>query len=145
MKGVLFAMRTLVILNPNAGNGDLGKNAHSIINRFNELGVKTEVMLTTGKGDAIEYIKKYGSGRELVVCAGGDGTLNETVNGVMSLSESERPRIGYIPFGTTNDFAKSLRIPNNYNDAIENIVYGKPVPYDIGNFGGRYFAVHTGI
>lgn len=132
-------MKTLVILNPNAGNGDLGKSAHSIINRFNELGVKTEVMLTTGKDDAIEYVKQYGKGRELIVCAGGDGTLNETVNGVMSLSENERPSIGYIPFGTTNDFAKSLRIPNNYMDAIDNIVNGSPIPYDIGFFGGRYF------
>ncbi len=132
-------MKTLVILNPNAGSGDLGKNAHSIIKRFTELGVKTEVMLTSGRGDATEYAEKYGSGRELVVCAGGDGTLNETVNGIMKLPKDARPNIGYIPFGTTNDFAKSLKIPQNYNDAIENIIHGSPTPYDVGSFNGKYF------
>lgn len=132
-------MKTLLILNPNAGNGDAAKNSHAIINRFNEYGINTEVMMTTARGDAVEYVKNYGKGRELIICAGGDGTLNETVNGVMSLAAGERPDIGYIPFGTTNDFARSLRIPNNFNDAIDNIVGGKPTPYDIGSYGGRYF------
>lgn len=132
-------MKTLVILNPNAGSGDLGRNAHSIIKRFNELGIKTEVMLTSGRGDAAEYAEKYGTGRELVVCAGGDGTLNETVNGIMQIPKDIRPNIGYIPFGTTNDFAKSLKIPNNYHDAIDNIANGKPKPYDIGKFGEKHF------
>ncbi len=132
-------MKTLLILNPNAGSGDLGRNAHSIINKFNSLGIKTEVLLTTGSGDATQYVEKYGTGRKLIVCAGGDGTLNETVNGLMKIPKSERPSLGYIPFGTTNDFARSMNIPGNYSDAIENIAYGEPHPYDIGSFNGRYF------
>lgn len=139
MKTRRKTMKALLIINPNAGNGDAAKNSHAIINRFNEYGIKTEVMLTTARGDASEYVRNYGAGRELVICAGGDGTLNETINGIMSFPENERPGIGYIPFGTTNDFARSLRIPNNYADAIENIVNGKATPYDIGSYDGRYF------
>lgn len=96
-------------------------------------------MLTAERGDAAEYAEKYGRGRKLVICAGGDGTLNETVNGIMRLDGKERPDIGYIPCGTTNDFAKSLGIPMGYNEAIENIYGGVPTPYDIGSFNGRYF------
>ncbi len=132
-------MKALLILNPNAGNGTLGKQSHSIIKKFSELGMKVETMLTAERGDAAEYAEKYGCGRELVICAGGDGTLNETVNGIMRLSKKERPNIGYIPCGTTNDFAKSLGIPINYTEAVENICGGSPVPYDIGSFNGRYF------
>lgn len=132
-------MRVLVILNPNAGNGELIKNAPSIIKLFSENGIKTDVMLTSDRGDAELYAKKYGRGRKLVVCAGGDGTLNETVNGIMSLCESKRPCIGYIPCGTTNDFAKSLRIPTDISEAVKNIISGSPIPYDIGKFNDRYF------
>ncbi len=132
-------MKALLILNPNAGSGDLGKHSHSIIKKFTELGMKVETMLTAERGDAAEYAEKYGRGRELVICAGGDGTLNETVNGIMRLSESERPNIGYIPCGTTNDFARSLGIPMVYSEAVENICGGVPTPYDIGSFNGRFF------
>ncbi len=132
-------MKTLLILNPNAGSGDLGRHSHSIIKKFSELGIKTEVLLTSERGDAEEYAEKYGAGRERIVCAGGDGTLNETINGVMKLPKDARPSIGYIPFGTTNDFARSLSIPQNHHEAIENIAEGSPIPYDIGKFGDRYF------
>lgn len=132
-------MKALVILNPNAGNGELIKNITWIIKRFNDCGIGTDVMLTSKSGDATHYIKKYGKGRKLVICAGGDGTLNEAVNGVMSFDLEKRPDIGYIPCGTTNDFAKSLKIPLNINEAVNSIIGGSPIPYDIGCFNGKYF------
>jgi len=132
-------LKALVIINPNAGNGELIKNTSWIIKRFNDRGIETDVMLTSKRGDATEYIKKYAEGRKLVICAGGDGTLNEAVNGVMSFEAKKRPDIGYIPCGTTNDFAKSLKIPLDINNAVNSIIGGKPVPYDIGSINNRYF------
>lgn len=138
MKGRTI-VKPLVILNPNAGNGELAKNAPFIIKAFNDLNYPTDVMLTTARGEATEYVLNYGLERDAIICAGGDGTLNETVNGIMRFPKEKRPPIGYIPCGTTNDFAKSLRIPKNYHDAIENIVNGSPTEYDIGKFNDKYF------
>lgn len=132
-------MKALVIINPNAGNGELIKNTNLIIKTLNNGNIPTDVMLTSGVGDATEYAKKYGKGRKLIVCAGGDGTLNEVINGIMSLEEKNRPYIGYIPCGTTNDFARSLRIPLDIHDALKSILTGKPVAYDIGKFNDKYF------
>jgi len=74
---------------------------------------------------------------DLVVCAGGDGTLNRVINGLMRLKK--RPLLGYIPCGTTNDFATSLGIPRDIPRAAEAICAGKPTPIDIGSFGRRHF------
>lgn len=132
-------MKALVIINPNAGNGELIKNTNTIIRTLNNGNITTDVMLTSKRGDATEYVKTYGVGRKLIVCAGGDGTLNEVINGVMSFEKDRRPDIGYIPCGTTNDFARSLRIPFNIQDALKSIINGSPVGYDIGKFNDKYF------
>ena len=132
-------MKALVILNPNAGNGELIKNVNLIIKTLNSGNISTDVMLTSVCGDATEYAAKYGKGRKLIVCAGGDGTLNEVINGVMSLKEKDRPNIGYIPCGTTNDFARSLRIPLDIHEALRSIITGTPKAYDIGRFNDKYF------
>ena len=73
-----------------------------------------------------------------MVCCGGDGTLNETLSGLLS-AESKTP-IGYIPTGSTNDFASSLKLPLDVLEATKNIIEGQPVPYDAGRFGGRVFS-----
>jgi len=132
-------LRALVILNPNAGTGELMKNIPWIIRRLNDTGTETDVILTSKQGDATDYARKHAAGRKLLICAGGDGTLNEIINGIMHIEKDQRPDIGYIPCGTTNDFAKSLKIPLNINDAVNSIIGGAPVPYDIGRFNDKYF------
>lgn len=132
-------MKALVIINPNAGNGELIKITPSIIKNLNDNGIRTDVMLTSCQGDATDYVKKHGKNRNLIICAGGDGTLNEVITGIMSFDKENRPNIGYIPCGTTNDFARSLRIPTNIIDATNNIIYGTPQPYDVGKFNDKYF------
>ncbi len=132
-------MKALVIINPNAGNGELLKHTNTIIKTLNDGNIQTDVILTSKRGDATGYVKSLGVGRSLIICAGGDGTLNEVINGIMCFPKEERPDIGYIPCGTTNDFAKSLRIPLNIHDALKNIISGKPVAYDIGKFNDKYF------
>jgi YegS/Rv2252/BmrU family lipid kinase len=76
----------------------------------------------------------------MAVCIGGDGTLSDTINGLMKLPQDKRPAVGYIPMGTANDVATTLCLPRNPNDAVMSVAYGSPVPLDIGKFGdGKYF------
>ena len=82
--------------------------------------------------------EEYGKDVELFVCSGGDGTLNSVISGIMRLEK--RPEIGYLPAGSTNDFARSLKIPANLTKAAQDVVSGKSYGVDIGKFGDeRYF------
>ena len=94
--------------------------------------------MTLGRGDATAVAREKGKDVDLVVCCGGDGTLNETITGLLSAG-ADTP-IGYIPAGSTNDFASSLKLPTNILKAAQTIVEGEPVSYDVGRFGGRYFS-----
>ncbi|MBQ7035929.1 MAG: diacylglycerol kinase family lipid kinase [Clostridia bacterium] len=84
-----------------------------------------------------KYVTDHAAAYQLLVCVGGDGTLNRVVNGLMRLPS--RPPLGYIPCGTTNDFATSLGIPKEIGKAAEAIRHGSPMPIDVGTFGNRYF------
>lgn len=85
-----------------------------------------------------EYVKNNAAGYDVLVCAGGDGTLSHVINGLMALQNP--PPLGYLPAGTTNDFATALGIPREIPDAAEAILHGTPTPIDIGSFNNRYFA-----
>ncbi len=132
MKSMLF------IVNPNAGQKRVKRYLSEIISIFNQGGYRVEVHITAGQGDAIAVVRDRAPGKDLIVCAGGDGTFNETVNGML-LSGCQVP-IGYIPCGSTNDFAASLKLPANVLLAARNIVAGEPVSFDAGLFGQRYFS-----
>ncbi len=94
--------------------------------------------MTQEPGDAAKIAEEYGSEVELFVCSGGDGTLNSVISGIMKLKK--RPEIGYLPSGSTNDFARSLKIPANLTEAARDVVSGKSYGVDIGKFGDqRYF------
>ncbi len=83
-------------------------------------------------------MRRLGNRMHLIVCSGGDGTLNEVISGMMELKRT--PLLGYIPAGSTNDFASSLKLPRQMGKAAEAIVKGKPFPIDIGTFcGDRHF------
>ena len=73
------------------------------------------------------------------MCAGGDGTLHEVVNGLMALPLSARPAVGYIPAGTTNDFAKNLSLPKSLEDMAATAAAGAPRPVDVGRFNDSHF------
>ena len=75
---------------------------------------------------------------DLVVCCGGDGTFNETVSGLL-MAGQDIP-VGYIPAGSTNDFAASMKLPSDILEAARNVLEGEPVAYDAGDFGGRFFS-----
>jgi len=130
--------KMLFVLNPRAGMRKANKFLADILSVFNRAGFDTQVYVTGGPQDAIGAIKRLGPGMDLVVCCGGDGTFNETVTSVLE-ADMNLP-IGYIPAGTTNDFATSLKLPSDFLAAARRITEGTPEPLDVGQFGDRYFS-----
>jgi len=132
MKKVLFVM------NPFSGQKRANRYLPEIIQMFNQAGYEVTAHITSGHGDATIAVERQAPGKDLVVCCGGDGTLNETVTGLLNIG-ADIP-IGYIPAGTTNDFASSLKLSGNILQAAQDILLGEPVMYDVGKFNGRYFS-----
>ena len=130
--------KMLFIVNPSAGQRRVKRYLADIIEIFNRADYQVDVHMTAAQGDAIEIVRERAGEKDIVVCAGGDGTLNETITGILQ-SGADAP-IGYIPCGSTNDFASSLKLPTNILQAARKIVSGTPVQYDVGQFGERYFS-----
>lgn len=129
----------MLIINPTAGKNQARERAFAFINYFFQNGYHVTVFPTQEKGDGTRFVAEYAVKYQHVVCVGGDGTLNEVVSGLMQIPPETRPMLGYIPAGTTNDFASTLGIPSKMTDAMKQIVKGVPFPCDIGCFNGRYF------
>ncbi|MCL6571309.1 MAG: diacylglycerol kinase [Bacillus sp. (in: Bacteria)] len=127
-----------LIYNPTSGREILKKNLSDILQKLEIAGYEASCHATTGEGDAtnaarIAVEREY----DIVIAAGGDGTINEVVNG---LAEQEyRPKLGIIPSGTTNDFARALQIPRDIGAAVDIITKGELIPVDIGRFNDKYF------
>lgn len=130
--------KMLFIMNPFAGQKKANKALSEILLLFSQAGYEVVTHMTTGQGDASVEAQRWADRMDLVVCCGGDGTLNEVITGVLRAG-STTP-IGYIPAGTTNDFASSLKLSGNLLQAARDIVEGEPVAYDVGRFGQRYFS-----
>lgn len=130
--------RLLFIINPNAGKTAIKDVLFEIIMVFSEAGYEVVTYPTTGPTDAERKVKEDGADYDLIVCAGGDGTLENTVSGYMLMGEKKVP-IGYIPCGSTNDFARTTSIPFNRVKAANDIVNGTPKLLDIGQFADKFF------
>lgn len=130
--------RARIIYNPTSGREIFRKHLAEVLEKLEVAGYETSVHATTGEGDATIAAKKaVERGFDVIIASGGDGTLNEVVAGVSSFEN--RPTIGLIPTGTTNDFARALRIPRDINDAIDIIVKGETIPVDVGLMNDRHF------
>ena len=129
--------KMLFIMNPYAGQRKANRYLAEIITVFNRADYEVTIHMTAGSGDATRVAKEYAANVDVIVCCGGDGTFNETVSGILA-SGVDVP-VGYIPAGTTNDFASSLKLPTSPLAAAQNIAEGEPVAYDVGSFGGRHF------
>ena len=130
--------KMLFVLNPCAGMRKAAKSLADILAVFNKADYEVQVYITDCQGDAIQAVSNLGAGKDLVVCCGGDGTFNETITGILQ-ADLQIP-VGYIPAGSTNDFAASLGLSSSLLDAAQAIVDGKPKAYDVGLFGQRYFS-----
>ncbi|MDQ0228396.1 diacylglycerol kinase [Metabacillus niabensis] len=131
--------RARIIYNPTSGREAFKKHLPDVLQKFEQAGYETSCHATTCEGDAIDAARKAAErGFNLIVAAGGDGTINEVVNGIAGLEN--RPKLAVIPVGTTNDFARAIGIPlNNVLQAVETILTGEPKKIDIGQVNGQYF------
>ncbi|MGL5435781.1 MAG: diacylglycerol/lipid kinase family protein [Lachnospiraceae bacterium] len=136
--------KMLFIINPKSGKGQIKNHLLEILDIFTKADYGVQVYVTQQPLDARQMVIESGENYDLIVCSGGDGTLNETISGMMELKS--RPRLGYIPAGSTNDFASSLGIPRQMFQAAGDAVSGMPYPIDIGIFcRERYFVYVAGF
>ncbi len=134
-----MSKKMLFVFNPMSGKGNIKTHLLSIVDIFVKGGWDVSVRPTQNAKDAFEYVRENGEKFELIAVSGGDGTLNQVIRGVMCIEEEKRPKIGYIPAGTTNDFASNMKIPKNMKKAARNIVDGIEFKCDIGLFNYKNF------
>ena len=130
--------KMLVIMNPFAGTRQANKYLAGILDIFCKGGYEVRIAMTQKPGDGTKLAGEHARDNDMMVAIGGDGTFNEVVAGVLE-SGADIP-IGYIPGGTTNDFAASVGLNTSTLDAARSIVYGHKQRYDVGSFNGRYFS-----
>ena len=129
--------KLLFVVNGHSGKGQIKNKLLDIIDIMIKEGYHVQVHTTQEREDATKVVREQAKYYDLVVCSGGDGTLDEAVTGMMQ-SEVRSP-LGYIPAGSTNDFANSLEIPKDMIQAAKTAVLGVPFSCDVGEFNGDYF------
>lgn len=128
----------LVIINPKAGVKRAKKNVFEIVERLSQEHYRISVQSTLARGDGTRLVEEYGKNQDLIICCGGDGTLNEVLNGIYH--NALKAPVGYIPAGTTNDFARTLNLPHKVEKCMDTILQGYPRACDLGNFNDRNFS-----
>ena len=129
--------KLLFVFNPLSGKALIKNYLFEIVNTMVKADYDVTIYPTQCAGDAKEKVMQEAEHYDLVVCSGGDGTLDETVTGIMNCGK--RIPLGYIPAGSTNDFATSLGIPKDMVEAAAAAVQGTPFACDVGNFNGDTF------
>lgn len=132
------AKKMLFVFNPKAGKGKIKTHLLDIVDIFSSHDYEIIIRSTQAPRDAYEKAKEYADSVDLIVCSGGDGTLDEVVTGIMEVDSSVP--IGYIPAGSTNDFANSLFMPKNMIRVAEMIMAEELYHCDIGRFNQKTFA-----
>ena len=128
--------KLLFIVNPVAGKKKIKNFLLDAIDIFGHEGYVTTVMITERRGDATLFAAMAGD-YDLIVCSGGDGTLNEAISGM--LMNNVKVPLGYIPCGSTNDFANSMGISLDIKKCAKSIATATPLPLDVGSFNDKYF------
>lgn len=136
--------KLMFIFNPRSGKEQIRGQLMGILDIFTKAGFDIHVHVTQSQKDCAEWVKDYAGRMDVLVVSEGDGTLNEAVTGMMNLERL--PLLGYIPAGSTNDFAASLGLPKSMQEAAADIVEGSPYPIDIGRFcKDQYFVYIAGF
>lgn len=127
----------LLIINPNSGKGNTQKKIIKLIKNFENMKYAINTVYTEKDKSILEKIEKYLDKTDLIVCCGGDGTLNETINIMMNLNI--RTKLSFVPLGTMNDFSKTMNISKKQLFSVKGDKDLKIIVSDIGNFNGKYF------
>lgn len=130
--------KLFLVMNPCSGKKRANKVLAEIIDVFNRADYEVTAYMTAARGDATRAAAERASDFDRIVCIGGDGTLNEVIAGLHEVGQ--QTPIGYIPAGSTNDFANSLGLPKDLLDAARLAATGEPRKLDIGSFNGRCFS-----
>lgn len=130
--------RVLLMVNPMAGRQKIRNELIYVVDALTKAGYETTIYTTQGKDATRELMAEKDSQFDRVICCGGDGTFNEILSAAMNWKN--RPLLGYIPAGTTNDFASGLKLPSDIKAAAENIINGTPHTVDAGMFNQTYFS-----
>lgn len=138
-----MSRKLLFVFNPTAGRGTIRQKQDDIVRVFSEAGYEVTVHPTTKANDARETIPQFAGLVDLVVVAGGDGTINEAFSAMAGVTDG--PALGVIPAGSTNDFANSIGIRRNLVDAARDIVNGEEKLIDVGLFNGQAYAYIAGF
>ena len=135
----IMKKRALVLINRKAGTGKAGNEVMDIVTALSEKDYEPVVypILPGTNLTSEELVGQYDGKADLILCSGGDGTLNHVVNSMMNLKK--KPLLAYVPAGSTNDFARGLGIPAGKAGAIEAAASGEPFSYDIGKMNDHYF------
>ena len=128
--------RVLLMVNPMAGRQKIRNELLYVVDTLTKAGYETIIYTTQGKDATRDLLAEKDSQFDRVICCGGDGTFNE----ILSATMHKRPILGYIPAGTTNDFAAGLKLPSDIREAAVNIVRGTPHTVDAGLFNTSYFS-----
>lgn len=130
--------KLLLAVNPNSGDGIAKHWIYEMVSLLSEKYKFVTVYLSKAQGDIINTVSTYAKDYDAIICCGGDGTLNETLNGVYK--SGKNIPVGYIPTGTTNDFASSHGIPKNIKAALIQLSQAEPHNYDMGKLGDKIFS-----
>ena len=136
--------KLMFVVNPRSGIGRIKNKLLDILDLFIKCGYEVEIFITQKPLDARNIVVKKGDKKQLIICSGGDGTLNEAVCGLMKLKTP--PPLGYIPAGSTNDYASSLNLPRQMMQAAQIAALGVGTKVDVGYFcGEKYFIYIAGF
>ena len=130
--------RVLLMVNPMAGRQKIRNELLYVVDTLTKAGYETIIYTTQGKDATRDLLAEKDSQFDRVICCGGDGTFNEILSATMHWDK--RPILGYIPAGTTNDFAAGLKLPSDIREAAVNVVRGTPHTVDAGLFNMSYFS-----
>jgi len=133
--------KMLFFVNPVAGKEEMKTRLMEIISKFTKAGYDVTCHPTQKAGDIPEFIASHGENYDMIVSCGGDGTLNETATGIMKIEK--RPVIGFIPAGTVNDLAYSLKLSTKITESSDNVVNGVAKDIDLGYFNDEYYFTYV--
>lgn len=129
----------LFIYNPKAGKGRAQRALSDILDAFTKAGRLVTAYPTQAPGDARKIVRELAPQFDRVACCGGDGTLHEVMAGLMELPKESRPPVGYLPMGTTNDYARNLNLPDGIPEMATLAATGEPRSVDLGKLGEDHF------
>lgn len=129
--------KLMLIINPVAGKSKYRSSVSDILEAFCKSGYVVTIYMTDRVGHARELAQEHAGRYDVLVCCGGDGTLSETIAGLMAVSS--KPPLGYIPMGTANDVATTLGLPSNAAQSAQIVMEGHTIPFDVGLMNGEYF------